>query len=145
MRILRAFWIALRLTASGKPIVTDPYPPLSNWLSVGRARLATVYRTAEAHQWDEARQKAIVLRMAGRDLSMWVILAQIQYHFEQVYPRLMRTPDPHQLTVIYASNMDDSTRLEGLLALAALQDGPLYGVLQDLSAHLAAIPPRESF
>ncbi len=142
MRTIRALWIALRLTLSGRGQKPDPHPALSQWLAQGRAQLAEVYRQAEASGWGEAIRREVRLRMAGRDISMQVILAQIHYHFEQVYPRMLQHDDPHQLTVIYASNMDDSARLEGLIALDSLRATPLRPSLEALAAHLAAIPPR---
>lgn len=144
LRYLRAFWVALRLTLTGQTpqVPGSPHPAFSTWALQGARQVAAVYAAAERQNIDRDRRKAIIIRVDGRDTSLEVILAAIQYAMNEEYRYLIHHPTGNNLGAIQASNFNHQYWVERLLDLPQLQDDPLHTHLKNLHSHLNAIPSQ---
>lgn len=143
MRYIKAFFTALSLTLQGKSIeIPEPYPNLQLWLKEAQQLLTAAYAAAEAEKLDLATRKAFSLRLDGRNWSMELVLSSLQFHLSKEYPSLLKSRVEHNLTTLYALNLDDQYRVSKLAA--ADLPAPLQTTLQALATHLQNIPSSKN-
>jgi hypothetical protein len=139
MRYVKAFFTALSLTAQGKSIeIPERYPNLQRWLSEGQSLLNAAYAAAEAEKLDLSARKAFMLRLDGRQWSMELVLSSVQFHLSKEYPSLLKANVEHNLTTLYALNLDDQYRVSQLAA--ATLPTSVQSAVQALATHLQNIP-----
>lgn len=142
-RYLRAFFVALRMTLRGEQPPPPRYPTLTAWTQQTVKLVDAVYTVAEQQGIDRARRQTLVLHVDKRDISVETILATIRHHAAQEYPYLLRVDIAHNLTALYASNLNDCYLALRLSELDALQAPPLKTTLDALRNHLEAVPPEK--
>lgn len=140
LRYIRAFFLALRMTARGETPPPHPYQPLLDWTRRIPELVADVYSQADRAGVNQAARAAIRLRLDGREMSMQTILAAVAFHGREEYPHLLRDITQHSVTAIYASNLNDRYYVEQLAASDDLPAGPLRDSVACLRDHLDAIP-----
>jgi len=140
-RYARAFIAALKLTWSGNAIQPPErrYPRLFAWVREGQHLAKHTLETATANGMDQAAREAFRLQVDRRDLSMEVILQAVYHNLAREYPMLMDARIEHNLTALYAMNLNDRYRME---QLAAADLPPAIAIaVQELAAYLEQIPP----
>lgn len=141
IRTLRAFWKALRLTARGEVIAAShPYPELENWVQKGAILAEDAIQTADNNNMPPEARKAIKLQLDHREISMETILQAVRHNMKLEYPMLLRAQVEHNLTTLYALNLDDRFRVAELAQNEALTGTPVKPKLEALSQHLNNIP-----
>jgi len=142
VRVIRAFVKALWLTLQGKTYIPTPPPPryplLEAWRVEGVRRVQAAFQAAEACGLDEAARRALVLTLDSRPISMETILRASEHNLVREYPLLMAARVEHNLTALYALNLNDRYRVAQLAA--ALSHEAARAAVQRLSEHLDAIP-----
>lgn len=143
-RIWRAFWGALRHSLRGGQSVQPPaprYPALASWMARISPLLDAVYAAADSAGLDSAARAALKLTVDRREISIETILAALRHNLAEEYPLLIETYFEHNLTTLYAINLNDARRVAHLAQWEALQDYlALTAALVALAAHLQAIP-----
>jgi len=118
------------------------YPRLSAWALQTRELVRAVIAAANSLGLDEARRRALVLRLDKRNLSMETILATVRFHAAEEYPYLLRQPLQHNVLAMYAANLNDRYLALRLAEADALQAEPLRLALAALRNHLDNIPQQ---
>lgn len=136
----RAFFQALRLTLRGESATPAHYLPLEAWRAECLRLLASIEGLAAAEGVDSA---ALRLKLDGRMTSFHTTLAMLRHNLVDEYPRLMRLDDPHSLTVIQSSNLNDQYRVDRFAAADAIASQALRRALAEISQHLANLPATE--
>lgn len=116
------------------------YPHLADWARRLAACVDAVYAAADAHQMDRAARQRMILHLDSRNLSLEVLLATIRHHATAEYPYLLDHEIDHNLTALYALNLND--RYWALRLTEALADSPLADSLKRLRDHLDHIPNK---
>ncbi len=75
---------------------------------------------------------------------METILSAVHYHHTLEMPHLLSTPGTHNLTAIYAANLNDRYRVRCLCDSDALQGSPARPAIVALSDHLESIPSSKA-
>jgi hypothetical protein len=121
-RVIRAFFKALMMTLRGEAIQPpeERYPNLSEWVERGQK-----------------------LRINRRDISAETILAAVQHNMHTEYPRLLDARIEHNLTTLYAMNMNDQYRVTQLAQADDLPD-PVKEKIAHLRDHLNNIPSSQN-
>lgn len=142
MRTIRAFFKALSLTLQGKHLdaPADRYPRLHQWVSEGRTLALNAFKIAEQQGLDRPAREAITLHLDRRDISLETILGAVRHNMIMEYPRLLDARIEHNLTTLYAINMNDQFRVLRLSEVEALPP-ELRQAVRALSDHLHNIPP----
>lgn len=145
-QIIQALFEALALTLRGETRdAATRYPQLNAWVQQGLGLVQQALQTADASGFDEARRRAITVRVEGRDTSMQTILAATQHNLTREYPLLLETKYEHNLTTLYAMNLNDQYRVTQLAQAEAVQAQPaMQQAIAALAAHLADIPPGDA-
>jgi plasmid maintenance system killer protein len=132
---------ALRLTLTGNAIqpVETRYPNLSQWIRRGRQLVVQALQTADSHQMDEIARQQFTITIDRRPMSMDVILRAVQHNMDMEYPMLMEARIEHNLTTLYAINVNDQYRVSRLLEADGLPDEIRIAV-EALWHHLQNIP-----
>ena len=141
IRFARAFMQALRLTLRGESLTPAHYRPLEVWMAAGLTLLHTAERAAAADDIDLA---ALELKLDGRPTSLDTTLNMLRYNLTEAYPRLIRLDDPHSMTVVQSSNMNDQYRIAQFAASDVISSEPLRRALEGLDAHLQNLPSIET-
>lgn len=141
MRYFRAFWKTVQLTLQGQQIhpPEERYPALRAWVEAGRHRANDTFKAAERAGMDEAARRGHRLHLEGRDLSVEVILGAVRHNFTLEYPMLMAARIEHNLTTLYALNLNDQYRVRQLANDERLPDD-LREAVSVLADHLENIP-----
>lgn len=139
-RYIRAFWVAFKMTLRGEQM-KRPYEPLWQWVEQGSTLAKSALQIADANGMPQAVREQGKLKIEGHDLSMEVILASVAYHTGQEYPHLLNSGTSHILTAIYASNMNDQFYVKRLLESNLIDNRDIRQAVQQVEAHLNAIPP----
>lgn len=136
-RVLRAFALALWRTVRGE---LPPEDPFERWRQTAGGQLAAIEELAarEGLAADELK-----VRVDRRDMSMQLILAAVRFHLDDEFPQLRRRFGDECLTVLRATCLDDSYRLQKLANRPQLPP-ELQGRLQALAQHLLQLPPPEA-
>jgi hypothetical protein len=137
----RALSGALAMTLRGKTITKIPvrYTALAAWVEQGIYLVDAAFAAANTAGLDETQRKTVLLHLEGRAISMQVILAAVRFHLATEYPMLMQAQVAHNLTALYALNIDDQFRVQRLTEASA--DYPaVEAAIQSLSKHLQSIP-----
>jgi hypothetical protein len=142
-RAIQAFFTALSMTLRGESL-PPVNQPLWAWMQQIDNRVDAVYAAAERAQIDQPARQAFLVRADGRDISLETILAAVRHHVTEEYPYLLRHVTSHNLTAIYASNLNDHYRVIQIQSADALVDSALKTAVADLAAHLEAIPRIDS-
>lgn len=137
------YYTALRRGMAYIPPVSR-YPRLSVWARRAAWLADTVVSTANAQRLDAAARKALVLHLDKRDISMETILATVRYHATSEYPALLNNADRHNMTAIYALNLNDRYLVLRLSQSEAIPAGPLQNVIVQLRNHLDHVPTEAS-
>ena len=140
IRFARAFIQALRLTLRGESLTPAHYRPLESWIQTGLGLLAGAERAAALERIDLT---TLQLKLDGRPTSLETTLRMLRHNLTEEYPRLIRLDDPHSLTVIQSSNMNDQYRVGQFAAADLIASTTLCRTLDDLSAHLLNLPAIE--
>ncbi|MCY3834661.1 MAG: hypothetical protein OXG85_16745 [Chloroflexi bacterium] len=137
IRFARAFFQALRLTLRGESLPGARYKPLETWIAQGLTLLETAEKLSvtEHVSWATLR-----LKLDGRPTSLDTTLAMLRHNLVDEYPRLMRLDDPHSLTVIQSSNLNDQYRVDQFAEADAVASPALRRALAELSQHLSNLP-----
>lgn len=145
MRYLRAFFKAIKLTAQGQQIQPPDlrYPALHEWVQTGVKHSRTIITIADQHGFTGEQRKNIILHLDSRDISMETIVAAVHHNMTLEYPMLMEARIEHNLTTLYALNLNDQYRVQQLAQVEALPD-PVQQAVAALAQHLQAIPPSNS-
>ncbi len=141
IRFARAFLQALRLTLRGESLSPARYRPLENWIAAGLTLLEQAERAAAAEGIDLA---ALQLKLDGRPTSLDTALKMLRHNLIEEYPRLIHLDDPHSMTVVQSSNMNDQYRVGQFAESAAISSGALRRALAGLDAHLQNLPAIET-
>ena len=123
--------------ALGRPL---PYPHLSRWANQTLPLVRAVYAAADAGGLDEASRRALRLHVDKRDVSMETILTTIRYHAAHEYPYLLGEAVEHNVTAVYATNLNDRYLMLRLCEVEALASGELGARLAALRDHLDSVP-----
>lgn len=142
MRYVRAFFKTVQLTVQGKqiPPVDVRYPQLSAWIDEGRQLVLQAYHTADAHGWDQQARQSLKLTLDRREMSMEVILGAVRHNFSMEYPMLLNALIEHNVTTLYAMNLNDQYRVAELAQAEELPQ-PVGAAVNALAEHLRNIPP----
>lgn len=143
-RIIRALFVALRMTVQGEALQPpeQKYPRLSQWVEAGAQLSQAAITQANTAGLTPDKRKAITLHLDMRDISMDVILGAVHHNFVDEYPLLLETRFEHTITTLYALNMNDQYRVSQLAGAPQLADYPaVVQAVEALSAHLQNIPP----
>lgn len=140
MRYARAFIQALRLTLRGETLTPAHYRPLEAWIEAGLTKLNRAEQVAAAERVDLS---ALRLKLDGRPTSLEITLKMLRHNLTEEYPRLIRLDDPHSMTVVQSSNMNDQYRISQFGAVETISSTPLRRALADLDAHLQNLPAVE--
>ena len=141
IRYARAFIHALRLTLRGESLTPPRYRPLEAWIEAGSTKLKRAEQVAAAERVDLS---ALRLPLDGRPTSIETTLAMLRHNLTDVYPRLIRLDDPHSMTVVQSSNMNDQYRVAQFAAADALSSLALRQALEELNEHLLNLPAMEA-
>lgn len=134
IRFARAFVQALHLTLRGRSLTPPRYRPLEAWIAAGLPALARAEGAAAAEL------TTLELKLDGRVTSLHSALAMTRHNLTEVYPRLIRLDDPHSMTVIQSSNLNDQYRIGQFAASEMIASAELRGALEELNAHLLNLP-----
>ncbi len=137
MRFTRAFLQALRLTLRGESPIPARFWPLEAWIGDGLTLLDRAERAAAS---DSVALAALELKLDGRMTSLESALAMARHNLTEVYPRLIRLDDPHSMTVVQSSNLNDQYRLSQFAESDLIASAALRRALEDLNAHLLNLP-----
>jgi hypothetical protein len=130
------FYLALqKALANHKPI---PHARLWTWVRQIERLTAAVVAAADAVGMDSEARKALVLHLDKRDITMDRILAVLLYHARQEYPFLLGNGVEHNLTALYATNLND--RYLALRLGETVEQEAVKKALIALQQHLADIP-----
>jgi hypothetical protein len=116
------------------------YPQLARWMQRTARLVDAVYAAADARGFDQAARQALKLHVDKRDVSMAVLLATIRHRATQEYPYLINNAVDHNLTALYASNLNERYWALQLSQAAALANTPVQAALEALRTHLDNIP-----
>lgn len=141
LRVIRAFFKALSYTIQGKRVLTtaEQYPNLTAWMQTGLTLVEAAYYAAEQAGVGKSEREALRLKIDRRDISAEVILAAVRFHLTTEYPSLLRSQVEHNLTTLYALNLDDQYRVQQLAIIETLPD-PVQQAVVALRDHLLNIP-----
>jgi len=137
---IRAFIKAVRMTLRGEQPRTMQHPQLYAWIKEGAKLVDDVYDAAERAGLDRQAREKIALKIDGRKMSMETILGAVYHSHHLEMPHLLSTPGEHNITAIYAANLNDRYRVRCLHD--ALDKSPARAALARLSDHLEAIPKQ---
>ena len=140
IRFARAFLQALRLTLRGESLTPAHYRSLEAWIELSLASLARAERAAAAEGIDLA---ALQLKLDGRPTSLDTTMKMLRHNLTEEYPRLIRLDDPHSMTVVQSSNMNDQYRVSQFASVDALSASALRQALAELNEHLQNLPAIE--
>ena len=140
MRFARAFIQALRLTICGESLTPPHFRALEGWIATSTTLLDDVERAAVAANVDNA---ALRLKLDGRQTSLETSLAMLRHNLVEEYPRLIRLDDPHSMTVVQSSNLNDQYRIGQFAAADAISSPALRRALAELNEHLQNLPAVE--
>jgi hypothetical protein len=144
-RVIRAFFKALMMTLRGEAIQPpeERYPNLSEWVERGQQLSSNTLKTADTHDLPQSAREQIKLRINRRDISAETILAAVQHNMHTEYPRLLDARIEHNLTTLYAMNMNDQYRVTQLAQADDLPD-PVKEKIAHLRDHLNNIPSSQN-
>ena len=108
LRFARAFIQALRLTLRGESLTPAHFRSLEAWNEAGLTKLNRAEQAAVAERVDLA---ALRLKLDGRPTSLELALQMLRHNLTEEYPRLIRLDDPHSMTVVQSSNLNDQYRI----------------------------------
>ena len=137
IRFARAFIQALSLTLRGRSPTSPRYRPLQAWIAAGLALQTRAERVAAAESLDLT---ALELKLDGRMTSLASALAMTRHNLAEEYPRLIRLDDPHSMTVVQASNLNDQYRIGQFAESDLIASAALRRALNELNAHLQNLP-----
>lgn len=140
LRFARAFIQALRLTVRGESLTPAHYRPLEAWIEAGLVKLKRADRIAAAERVDLS---ALRLKLDGRPTSLELSLRMLRHNLTEEYPRLIRLDDPHSMTVVQSSNLNDQYRIAQFAQDDAISSAALRRALDELNAHLRNLPAIE--
>lgn len=140
MRYARAFIQALRLTLRGETLTPAHYRPLEAWIEAGLTKL----NRAEQVAAERVDLSALQLKLDGRPTSLEITLKMLRHNLTEEYPRLIRLDDPHSMTVVQSSNMNDQYRIAQFAAADAVSSTALRKALEELNTHLLDLPTIET-
>jgi hypothetical protein len=140
-RYVRAFITALRMTAAGKALqpAAIRYPNLTQWVQDGLLLVDNTLKTADANGLDEKTRQQMTLIIDRRAISMDVILRAVKHNLSLEYPMLLDTHMEHNLTTLYALNLNDQYRVSRLAEIEGLAP-EIQAAVAQLAAHLQNIP-----
>jgi hypothetical protein len=140
-RYIQAFIKAIKMTLAGKAIQPAHirYPNLTRWVSEGLQIAENTLETADKHGMNEAARKLVILKIDRRDISMDVILRAVRHNLALEYPMLLDATVEHNLTTLYALNMNDQYRVRRLAEMDNLTP-EVQAAIVSLSSHLQNIP-----
>ena len=137
IRFARAFIHALRLTLRGESLTPPHYRALEDWIAKSMTLLDNAERAAAAANIDPA---ALRLKLDGRQTSLETSLAMLRHNLAEEYPRLIRLDDPHSMTVVGSSNLNDQYRIGQFAAAEVISSPALRRALAELNEHLLNLP-----
>lgn len=145
-RYIRAFIVTLRLTMRGQQPPGLRHPELYTWIKQMALLVDAVYAAADQNNLGKKAREATTVKLDGRSMSLETAFQTLRYHAGEEYPSLLRnSPNSrHNLSAIYAGNMNDRYWLMTLQAEPALQNTAVHAALTHLGAHLDAIPSTSS-
>ena len=140
-RYIRAFLKAVHMTLAGKAIqpARVRYPNLTRWVNEGLQLAENTLQTADKHSLNEAARQQIILKIDRRDMSMDLILRAVRHNLSLEYPMLLDATVDHNLTTLYALNMNDQYRVRRLAEVDELTP-EVQAAIERLSHHLQNIP-----
>jgi hypothetical protein len=140
-RYTRAFIKALRMTIAGKALqpAAIRYPNLTMWVHDGLLLTDTTLKTADANGLDEKTRQQTTLLIDRRPISMDVILRAVRHNLSLEYPMLLDTHMEHNLTTLYALNLNDQYRVSRLAEIEGLAP-QVQAAIAKLATHLQNIP-----
>lgn len=141
VRIVLALYKTIRLILKNQPIQppAERYPNLKQWVADGLGLVDAALLAANQAGLSRAEREALRLTIDRRDVSAEVILAAVRYHMTIEYPSLLQAQITHNLTTLYAINIDDQYRVH-LLAQAEALPASVRLAVGTLRDHLNNIP-----
>ena len=141
-RYAQAFIKAIRMTLAGQTIqpARTRYPNLTRWVHEGLQLAENTLQTADKYGMDAAARKQVILKIDRRNMSMDVILRAVRHNLSLEYPMLLDATVDHNLTTLYALNMNDQYRVSRLAERDDLSP-EVQAAIAHLSNHLQNIPP----
>jgi hypothetical protein len=145
-RYIRAFIVTLRLTLRGQQPPGLRHPELYAWIKQMLLLVDAVYSAADQNGLDKKVREATTVKLDGRSMSLETAFQTLRYHAGEEYLSLLRnsTNSRHNLSAIYAGNMNDRYWLMTLQAEPSLQNPAVHAALVQLSTHLDSIPATTS-
>jgi hypothetical protein len=145
IRVIRAFFKALAMTLRGEAIQPpdERYPNLSEWVERGQQLSSDTLKAADTHDLPQSAREKIKLRINRRDISAETILAAVQHNMHTEYPLLLDARMEHNLTTLYAMNMNDQYRVTQLAQSDDLP-APVKEKVAQLRDHLNNIPSSQN-
>lgn len=140
LRFARAFIQALRLTLRGESLTPAHYRPLEAWIEAGLVKLKRAERIAAAERVDLS---ALRLKLDGRPTSLELSLRMLRHNLTEEYPRLILLDDPHSMTVVQSSNLNDQYRVSQFAASETISSAQFRRALEELNTHLLNLPAIE--
>lgn len=137
IRFARAVIQALRLTLRGETLTPAHYRPLEAWIETGLTKLERAEQVAAAERVDLS---ALQLKLDGRPTSLDITLKMLRHNLTEEYPRLIRLDDPHSMTVVQSSNLNDQYRISQFAESDAISSAALRRALAELNDHLPNLP-----
>ncbi len=141
IRFARAVFQALRLTLRGETLTPAHFRALEAWIAAGLTKLERAERAGAAGRVDLS---ALRLKLDGRPTSLETTLKMLRHNLTEEYPRLIRLDDPHSMTVVQSSNMNDQYRIAQFAEDDAISSAALRRALDELNAHLLNLPAIET-
>jgi hypothetical protein len=115
------------------------YPNLTQWVQDGLLLVDNTLKTADANGLDEKTRQQMTLIIDRRAISMDVILRAVKHNLSLEYPMLLDTHMEHNLTTLYALNLNDQYRVSRLAEIEGLAP-EIQAAVAQLAAHLQNIP-----
>ena len=134
------------MTLRGEKPAALRHPEFYAWI---REMAVLVEEVSAAVKQSGLDQKATLVRLDGRQMSLETVLQILRYHAKDEYPSLLYTSGSRRfnLSAIQATNMNDQHWLSRLREESAMQNPDVQAALIRLSDHLNAIPslvPKEA-
>ena len=133
---MRALWLSLRRQS----VTPARFRPLEAWIEATLAALSNVEGAAASADLDLSAPQ---LMLDGRETSLDISLAMLRHNLVEEYPRLIRLDDPHSMTVVQSSNLNDHYRIGQFADAPAIQSAAVRRALDDLRAQLEMLPASD--
>jgi hypothetical protein len=109
LRPIRAFFKALQMTLQGEAMSPpeERYPELHAWVETGVVLIDETLAIADQHGFDAPTRQKTTIMLEKRATAVEVLFANVRHNLTLEYPKLMHARVDHNLTTLYAMNLND--------------------------------------